>query len=242
MDCEMKRLRERYLAFSGQTAAYFPYLSAVSNLRGNCSYVWESRSLWVHCANTVTCSVLYIWSHSEPAYWKLFITSDGGETDISHMFSLMCCKQTSYFEIFWGSSQDLQELSFFLLSAFSWMSYIHSFPPFLICFSFPVLLCLCICMPSASRCIQGQYRPAVWSCSRSTTSMRWPAQRQPASHQPQRWSDCAVSAYCVWWMKPYLHMLNFSAAVISFGQTPTVNCFIWRPETLGGSKISPDIS
>lgn len=141
---------------------------------------------------------------------------------MSHMFSVMCCKQTSYFEIFWGLSQDLQELLLSLLNAFSWMSNIHSFPPFLICFSFPFPLRLCICMPSSSRCIQGQHRPEVWSCSMSTHSMCSP-QRQPASHQLQRWSDCAVSAYCVWWMKPYLHTLNFSTAVISFWQTLTVN-------------------
>lgn len=75
---------------SAQTAAYFPHLSAVSSPRGNCSYVWEKRSLQVHYTNTVTCSVLYIWSHSKLAYWKLFITSDRRETDMSHMFSLSC--------------------------------------------------------------------------------------------------------------------------------------------------------
>lgn len=48
-----------------------------------------SLSLQVHCTETVTCSVtLHIWSHSGPAYWKAFISSDSGRTDMSHVWDV----------------------------------------------------------------------------------------------------------------------------------------------------------
>lgn len=110
MDCEKKRLRRGVWPVAGRLQ-HISHICQPWATSEEIAHMSERADLsGVHCANTVTCSVLYIWSHSEPAYWKLFITSDGGETDMSHVFSLMCCKQTSYFEIFWGLSQDLQEL------------------------------------------------------------------------------------------------------------------------------------
>lgn len=43
---------------------------------------------------TVTCSVLYIWTHSKPAYWKLFM-----KTDMSQKLSFVA----TYFEIVYMS-------------------------------------------------------------------------------------------------------------------------------------------
>lgn len=62
----------------------------------------ERGSLLVRHTNTVTCSAVYIWSHSGPAYWKLFICGDTGEADPPHMFSLTCrCQHVTYFsEVF----------------------------------------------------------------------------------------------------------------------------------------------
>lgn len=93
-------------------------------------------------------------------------------------------------------------------------------------------LCLCICMSFASGCSQGQYRPVVWSYSRSTRK-RWPAERQPASHQLKRWSDCSFSAYRIWRMTHYLHTLNFSAAVISFAHLDQHQ--LWTENVLSGN-------
>lgn len=142
---------------------------------------------------------------------------------ICHTCSLLCVtnnhltSQSSEDRVFFYSQFAK---TFFVFNQLCHLNLLHNFSlfslyPFFICFSFPFPLRLCMCTPSACGCSQGQYRPAVWSYSKST-SMRWPAQHQPASHQLKRWSDCSFSAYCVWWMTPYLHTLNFSTAVISF--------------------------
>lgn len=57
-----------------QTAAYFPHLSAVSSLWGNCSYVWVRRKPQLYYTNIVTCPPLYIWTHLKLAYWKFFLS------------------------------------------------------------------------------------------------------------------------------------------------------------------------
>lgn len=175
-----------------QTAAYFPHLSAVSSPWGNCSYVWERGSLQLYCSNTVTCSFLYIWSHSKHAYWKLFITSDKRNWYVAHVSTVL--RQKSY-QVFENISLNLHLL----------------FPT--ISFS---LSCISLCMPLTSVQSKPIYcRPVVWSHSRFT-SMCWPAECQPASHQLKRLSDCSFSAYRIWRMTHYLCMLNFSAALISF--------------------------
>lgn len=72
-----------------QTAAYFPYLSAVSSLRGNCSSVWERSAVHVHCTHSVAYWGLDIWSHSEPAYWNLFITVRE-KISVDYIYPLIC--------------------------------------------------------------------------------------------------------------------------------------------------------
>lgn len=124
------------------------------------------------------------------------------------------------------------------------LSYVfHSFPIFhtvvfhyLVCFSVCLAVsvsCLYICMSFASGCSQSQYRPVVWCRSRST-SMHYPAERQPASHQLQRWSDCSFSVYRVWRMTHYLHTLNFIAAVISFVRLDKHQ--LWTMNVLSGNQ------
>ena len=111
-----------------------------------------------------------------------------------------------------------------------------SFFPLLVCFSFLLMLLrLCISTSPASGCSQRRYRPVVWFCSRSS-SMRWPAERQPASHQLQRWSDCFfffLSAHLIGPMTHYLHTLNFSAAVISFAHLDKHQ--LWSANVLSGN-------
>lgn len=181
-----------------QTAAYFPHLSAESGPWGNCSYVWGRGSFQFYYTNTVTCSVLYIWSHSKCAYWKLFITWDKGEIDMSHM-CVPCGDRCLILEVFLRLC--LVMFFIFLLPAFLshsltvsvllGISALNHFPP-----------CLCTCFPLRGLVPFHIYQHVLtgWvpTCFSSAAEMKWLL----PSH--------------IWRVEYYLYMLNFSAAVISF--------------------------
>lgn len=126
-------------------------------------------------------------------------------------------------------------LKFFVLTFL--LSASPPFFPLLACFSVPAYLRL------PGLWVQsGRYRPVVWFCSRSS-SMRRPAERQPASHQLQRWSDCFLFFFFLvctshWTndaLSPHAQFQRCGDLMCAFGQTPTVKweCFIRKPEIRG---------
>lgn len=145
----------------------------------------------------------------------------------------------------WSATHVLSHVSLRTCYLFSWsflfwrFLYLHLPHSFL---SSPVSPSLHIYVSPASGCSRADTRPVVWFCSRSS-SMRRPAERQPASHQLQRWSDCFLFFFFLvctshWTndaLSPHAQFQRCGDLMCAFGQTPTVKweCFIRKPEIRG---------
>lgn len=152
-------------------------------------------------------SVLYIWTHSKPAYWNLFITNHTGEIDMSHMLPLLYRSKHLILKFFvkeWffcGVQGSCLSLCAYCLplASFQSLPLISISPPKPVFFSyalhFPLSPLLCF---SAHVChfplgavranIDLWFGPIPDPPAYALTD--WAEQRQPASHQSKRWSDC----------------------------------------------------
>lgn len=89
----------KYEVSGAADCSVFPTFVSWSGLWGNCSYVWERGRprLYLHKlqpAPRPTSGATY-----HHAYWKLFITRDRGEIDMSHM-TLLCCDTRVIWDLF----------------------------------------------------------------------------------------------------------------------------------------------
>lgn len=182
---------------------------------------------------TLQTLAMYIWTHSKCAYWKLFITRDRGETDMSHMSSLSCAATNILLFSFSGCFflfviYKITFLNLYQRCSFTWISrpfHVFSISQFLnISFSWVFLFVLCFFHSPLSL---HMYIPLPLGAVRANIDLWFGPSPDPpactdwlgANLLLISWRDEVIalfSAYCAWWMPSYLYMLNFNAAVISF--------------------------